>query len=56
MLDLFWLTLVTNRTEREKGGTHPVRLGIGSVDPVRDCRDQKANLSILGSALGLQRL
>ena len=56
LLDLFWLTSVTNRTIREKGSFHPVSLGIGSTEPIRDFLDREANLSPLGSTLGLQYL
>jgi len=52
----FCLTSVNNRTMRRRGRSHPVSLGIGSAEPIRDCLDREANLSLLGSALSLQCL
>ena len=56
VLVLIWLTSVNNRTKRKRGRSHPVSLGIGSTEPIRECLDREANLSPLGSALGLQCL
>ena len=52
----FCLTLVSNRINRKGGISHPVTLGIGSLQSIRDCLDREAILSPLGSALGLQCL
>ena len=56
LLVLFCLTLVSNRINRKRGISHPVSLGIGSTEPIHECLNREANLSPLGSALGLQCL
>ena len=56
MLDLFLFDLGQQQNYEKKGAISPVSLGIGSAEPIRDCLDREANLSLLGSALGLQCL
>jgi hypothetical protein len=56
MLDLFLFDLGQQQNHEKKGRSHPVSLGIGSVEPIRDCLDRGANLSPLDSDLGLQCL
>ena len=45
MLDLFLFDLGQQQNHEKKGRSHPVSLGIGSVEPIRDCLDREANLS-----------
>ena len=46
--------LCQQQNQEKRGRSHPVSLRIGSTEPIRECLDREANLSPLGSALGLQ--
>ena len=56
MLVLFLFALGQQQKQQKRGISHPVTLGIGSQQPIRDYLDREVILSPLGSALGLQCL